>query len=53
MTPLSLNRSPDPGDDLAKGQIRQVNEALILAPKAHARTTEHVVSLILRGCGLL
>ncbi len=31
MTPLSLNRSPDPGDDLAKGQIRQANEALILA----------------------
>lgn len=31
MTPLSLNQSPDPGDDLAKGQIRQANEALILA----------------------
>jgi len=31
MTPLSLNRSLDPGDDLAKGQIRQANEALILA----------------------
>lgn len=31
MTPFSLTRSPDPGDDLAKGQIRQANEALILA----------------------
>jgi TetR/AcrR family transcriptional regulator len=31
MTPISLTRSSDPADDLAKGQIRQANEALILA----------------------
>ncbi len=31
MTPLIRTRSADPGDDLTKGQIRQANEALILA----------------------
>ena len=31
MTPLINTRSSDPADDLAKGQIRQANEALILA----------------------
>lgn len=34
-------------------QISAVLGAPSLAPQAHARATEHVASLILRGCGLL
>ena len=34
-------------------QISAVLGAPSLAPQAHARATEHVVQLILRGCGLL
>lgn len=89
MPPLSSSKLTDVADAASKGQIRQANEALILAaaervfagaglPKAnlhyyfgskqalyrtvldrpelsaqdHARATEHVVSLLLRGCGL-
>lgn len=34
-------------------QVSAVLDAPSLAPEAHARATEHVVSLLLRGCGLL
>lgn len=34
-------------------QISAVLGAPSLAPEAHARATEHVVALVLRGCGLL
>ncbi len=34
-------------------QISAVLGAPSLAPQAHARASEHVVQLILRGCGLL
>ncbi|MDB5929420.1 MAG: transcriptional regulator, TetR family [Polaromonas sp.] len=34
-------------------QISAVLGTPSLAPEAHARATEHVVSLVLRGCGLL
>jgi len=34
-------------------QVSAVLDAPSLAPAAHARATEHVVALILRGCGLL
>jgi TetR/AcrR family transcriptional regulator len=34
-------------------QVRAVLGRPELSPQDHARATEHVVSLILRGCGLL
>jgi TetR/AcrR family transcriptional regulator len=34
-------------------QVCAVLDQASLTPHDHARATEHVVSLILRGCGLL